>query len=98
MLRPKSKCEICGLGPKEIIHYHHIIPQRDERCTNANNNIACLCPNCHSLVHAGEITIIGVYDTTGGLEVMFFKKGEEPPIPQQFWLVKDNPLVKRGNG
>jgi hypothetical protein len=24
---------------------------------------------------------------------MWFKKGEEPPLPKEFWQVQENPLV-----
>jgi hypothetical protein len=44
-------------------------------------------------VHTGEFVIIGIYQTTGGQELLWFKKGKEPPLPQEFWRVKDNPLV-----
>lgn len=91
---PKNKCEICGYDKsKKAINYHHIIPQADPRCTNDNNNLAVLCHCCHDLVHGGEITIIGVYSTTGGRQLMFFHKGEEPPLEKEFWKIKDNPLV-----
>jgi hypothetical protein len=55
--------------------------------------MAILCPNCHSLVHTGDLIIIGIYQTTSGQELIWFKKGEDPPIQQQFWMVKENPLV-----
>jgi hypothetical protein len=29
---------------------------------------------------------------------MWFKKGEEPPMPKEFWFVKENPLVKTLKG
>jgi hypothetical protein len=27
---------------------------------------------------------------------MWFKEGEEPPLPKEFWLIKENPMVIRG--
>jgi hypothetical protein len=93
MLRPKVKCEICGLEKKAILHRHHIIPRCDKRSTNSDNNLAILCPTCHSSVHTGDIVIVGLYKTTSGSQLMWFKKGEDPPIPQEFWRVKENPLV-----
>ena len=30
---------------------------------------------------ANEFIIIGVYKTTGGTQLMWFKKGEDPPLP-----------------
>jgi len=91
--RPKIKCEICNLKKPEILHRHHIIPRTDPRCSNSDINIAILCPNCHHRVHTGELTIIGVYDTTVGTQVLWFKKGEKPPLPKHLWKVSHNPLV-----
>jgi len=91
--RPKIKCEICGNDNKRILHRHHIIPRHDPRSTNSDNNLAILCPNCHSSVHTGELIIIGVYKTTSGTEVLWFKEGDEPPLPKKNWRVKENPLV-----
>jgi len=93
MKRVKTCCEICDEPNISILHYHHIIPRCDPRSTNNNNNIAILCPTCHSLVHAGEIIIIGVYKTTNDYNTMWFKKGCDPPIPEEFWLVKNNKMV-----
>lgn len=91
--RPKIKCEICGLNQHKILHRHHIIPRQDSRCLDSDPNIAILCPNCHSLVHKGDFVIIGVYSTTDGVQSLWFKKGEQAPLPKEFWKVKDNPLV-----
>lgn len=92
-LRPKIYCEMCGLTKKAILHRHHIVPRVDPRSTNSDNNLAILCPNCHSYVHSGDFIIIGLYQSTGGLQLLWYKKGEDPPLPKEFWRVKDNPLV-----
>jgi hypothetical protein len=92
-LRPKTECEICKNKDKKILHRHHIIPRCDKRSTNKDDNLAILCPNCHSLVHSGDFIIIGVYYTTGGKELFWFKKGEEPPIKEKFWVIKENSKV-----
>lgn len=97
-MRKKVKCEICGLRNKTILHRHHIIPRVDPRSTNSDNNLAILCPTDHALVHSGEIIIIGIYQTTDGMEPIWFKKGEEPPFPEEFWQVKNNSLVITLNG
>lgn len=44
-------------------------------------------------MHYGEIIIIGVYQTSSGKKAMWLKKGEMPVIEEEYWLVKDNPLV-----
>jgi hypothetical protein len=93
MLRPKIRCEICGLENPSILHRHHIIPRNDSRSNNGDGNLAILCPTCHSCVHMGKFIIIGIYDTTDGKELMWFENGKEPPISKEFWLIKDNPLV-----
>ena len=92
----KDKCEICG--GQEALHIHHIIPQCDPRCTNDNHNLAVVCAVDHSLIHEGRIIIIGVYKTTAGRKLMWFKDGEEPPLEKEFWIIKENPMVvMRGN-
>ena len=91
----KDKCEICGYARAAALNIHHIIPRCDPRCTNNNNNLAIVCHSCHDLIHAGEITIIGVYSSSAGRKLMWFKQGEEPPLEKEFWLIKENPHVLR---
>lgn len=91
----KERCEICGYDKTSAINYHHIIPRCDSRCTNDNGNLAVVCHSCHDLIHAGEIIIIGVYSSTGGRKLLWFKNGDDPPIEREFWKVIDNPLVVR---
>ena len=100
----KSKCELCGFSNKGALHVHHIIPKCDPRCSNNLGNLAVVCATCHSLLHSpsllprslnAQYTIIGVYQTTGGRKLMWFKEGEEPPLEKQYWLIKENPLVLR---
>jgi len=94
---PKNSCEMCGYSEPNALNYHHIIPREDSRCSSDNNNIAVICHNCHDLTHAGQHVIIGVYQTTGGRKLLWFKEGEEPPLEKKHWLIKENPLVIRGN-
>ena len=91
----KECCEICSFDKSAALNVHHIIPRCDPRCTNNNNNLAIVCHSCHDLIHAGEITIIGVYSSSAGRKLMWFRQGEDPPFEKEFWLVKDNPLVLR---
>ena len=93
----KIACEICKYDKKEALHLHHIIPRCDPRSSNDLHNLACLCPNCQDLVHAGVLVIVGVFKTTAGRKLMWFKDGDPPPLEKEFWLIKDNPLVLRGN-
>jgi hypothetical protein len=99
--KPKKLfCEVCLYDIPAALHLHHIIPRCDSRSTNHSNNLAVLCATCHNLVHSGDITIIGVYSSTTptGRKLMFFKKGEEPPLERKYWKVlpEDNPMVVRG--
>jgi hypothetical protein len=91
----KLFCEICKTNDKNVLNIHHIIPRCDERCTNNNHNLAVLCSNCHDLVHTGQITIIGVYNSTGpnGRTLLFYKKGETPPLEKEFWFIQENNKV-----
>lgn len=92
----KKICEMCGYNNPAALHIHHIIPRCDIERTSENNwNLACICTQCHSLTHAGQHIIIGVYQTTAGRKLMWFKEGEEPPLEKQYWLIKENPLVLR---
>ena len=92
MIRKSKCCEICKKN-FPVLHKHHIIPRCDDRCTNRNYNIAILCPNCHAQVHTGEFIIIGFYESTSGGTLVWFKKGEQPPLEEDLWLVKNNVLV-----
>ena len=59
---------------------HHIIPRTDPRCTNSPSNLACLCANCHGLVHANEVIIEGRFLTTQGTKLFWHKKDETPIV------------------
>lgn len=47
----------------------------------------------NNLVHRGDNVILGVYTTTSGRQLMWYRLGEQPPLEEQFWKVKDNPFV-----
>lgn len=49
----KPYCEYCGrtFGPMQV---HHIKP-RGAGGDDVRENLICLCPECHTRVHAGEI-------------------------------------------
>ena len=97
----KKVCEICGFDKPAALNLHHIIPRCDPRSTNNNSNLAVVCHVCHDLIHASpaEITIIGVYSSTAGRQLMFYH-GSEPPkdfLAKEYWKIKpeDNPLLAR---
>jgi HNH endonuclease len=72
----KSPCEICHLSDLKVIHRHHIIPRYCALSTDKPDNLCCLCPTCHSLVHALEIVIEGWFFTSSGRRLFSHRKGE----------------------
>lgn len=77
----KEKCEICDDSRSEVLDYHHIIPRSDPRCTDDIHNLAIICATCHRAVHAGLFIIEGVYMTTGGRRLFWYRPGED-------WVVR----------
>jgi hypothetical protein len=93
----KESCEICGDDRIATLNIHHIIPRCDPRSSNNNNNLAILCHNCHDLVHAGELIILGVYPSTaiGGRTLMWHRNGSVIPLEEIDWKIKNNTMVLR---
>jgi hypothetical protein len=60
----KICCEICQCKDIPTLHYHHIIPRTDIKCTNDWLNLCVICSNCHNKVHSDVIKIVGVYPST----------------------------------
>lgn len=50
IISEKGKCEICGFDYKPILQIHHIVPI-SEYGNNQQDNIICVCPNCHKTLH-----------------------------------------------
>lgn len=44
------KCEVCGFSNPHALDVHHVRPV-SEGGTDEIENLACLCKNCHGLVH-----------------------------------------------
>lgn len=63
-----EKCEICG--EETILEQHHI---RGRNIYNPHNfnNLANICPNCHTKVHNGIIIIEDKMMTTEGLQLIW---------------------------
>jgi len=59
-----NKCEIEGCNVSECLELHHIIERTEINTSNHTYNIAILCANHHSFIHAGLLKIIGVYPST----------------------------------
>jgi len=64
----RQKCEICD--EQTILEVHHI---RGKKVLNANfyNNLANICPNCHTKVHNGIIVIEKRVLTDKGYMLLF---------------------------
>ena len=84
-------CEICkdNFPVKERHHIHsRSLGGSDKKC-----NICDLCPNCHALVHAGEIVIEGKFGSTEGIILIWRKKEDQSitglPDPPVF-IFKEN--------
>lgn len=48
--RANYACEICGMDLKDILQIHHIVPIKNHGSSDCENLI-CVCPNCHKLLH-----------------------------------------------
>jgi hypothetical protein len=62
----KKFCEIegCPMTDPAALEHHHIIERTEIGTSNDNFNLAVICANHHSLLHAGRLKIIGVYPST----------------------------------
>lgn len=72
-----SKCEICG---KEISTDTHHIKSLSKGGEDKPSNKCKICPNCHRLVHLGQIIIEGRFlvlskEESGNI-LIWRKKGE----------------------
>lgn len=61
-------CEVCG---KACVLEEHHIEGRKVRNPHEKNNTTQICPNCHSLHHAGKIQILGRKMTTDGAKLFW---------------------------
>jgi hypothetical protein len=70
----KANCDICN--DIEYLEEHHINGRKISDPHNSNN-IACICPNCHTKVHMGDIIIEKWVLTSMGRELFWHKRGED---------------------
>lgn len=71
-----ANCDICEQQFSSC-DTHHIV-SKSKGGTNDVWNRTSLCPNCHRLVHVGEIIIEGKFLTTNeGFKVIWRKKDTE---------------------
>ena len=71
-----SNCEICNI--KILCDVHHI-QSKSKGGKNLKNNKCILCPNCHRLVHIGNIILEGRFKSTAG-DILVWRKKEDDPI------------------
>ena len=45
-----GQCEICKFNLVPLLEVHHILPLQ-QGGDNSLDNITCLCPNCHTIIH-----------------------------------------------
>lgn len=71
----KEPCDICKVP--FYLDEHHI---RGRKIPNPNHmsNIANICPNCHRLVHVGDIVLEGWLLTSDGYKLIYHNRGEDP--------------------
>jgi len=67
-------CEICE-NPTPITRHH--IHSLSKGGKDKPYNKCSICPNCHALVHYGNIIIEGRFETTNGNKLIFRDKGQE---------------------
>ena len=79
----KIQCEICETKDKTILHRHHITPRTDPNTSHEAMNLAVLCPNCHSKIHAGLIEIVGLFPSTKQPygRILVYKEGGTCNVP-----------------
>ena len=50
LVKKIGKCEVCDFNFEPILQIHHIVPI-SEFGNNQPENIICVCPNCHKMLH-----------------------------------------------
>ena len=45
-----NQCELCGFDLLDLLEIHHVLPLQ-QGGDNSLENILCLCPTCHRIVH-----------------------------------------------
>ena len=75
-------CNICNIDFPSLDR-HHIVSQ-SKGGTNEQSNICEICPNCHRLVHRGELIIEGWRFSTGGYILVL---SEDEGLKENVWIM-----------
>jgi hypothetical protein len=59
-------CRVQGCGRRGFLHVHHLVHWTKGGPTSPDN-LACLCPEHHRMVHAGLLKLVGDPTTPDGL-------------------------------
>lgn len=90
----KDYCEIeeCGVTNRSVLHHHHIVERKEIGTSNHPLNLCTICSNCHNLIHAGVIEIIGVFPSTNknGRTLVYKRDGKinVPGIDESYFEYK----------
>ena len=69
-----KQCDICHCPNFLVLHH---IEGRNIKNKNGKTNLTDICPNCHFLVHQGEIIIEKWTMTSNGMELVWHYKSDE---------------------
>jgi len=71
-----KKCFFCEESNYNLLDAHRVTPG-SENGKYTNENMLTVCCKCHRLIHSGEITIEGKYNSTVGKMVHYFIQDDE---------------------
>ena len=75
--RTMKNCRLCGEEDYAVLDVHRIVPGEDGG-RYVENNVVCLCANCHRRIHdAKEIVIDRYYPSTAGYLLRIVENGVE---------------------
>jgi hypothetical protein len=84
-----GRCTLCGSRDFASLDAHRILPG-SEGGRYQWANLLVLCANCHRLVHAGQIEILGRYLSTSGRHHIHYRQdGIENWVVEPSFLDED---------
>ena len=70
--RRAGNCHICGEKRYHLLDVHRWKIPGSENGKYEVSNCICVCANCHRLIHANKIKIIGIFESTKGTLLNYF--------------------------